>query len=254
VHAILLAGGKGTRLAPHTAARPKALVELGGYPILEIILRRLRACGFERATLCVSHLREMIQAEIGDGRQLGLAVDYVVDERPLGTAAPLLLVPDWTGPAVVMNGDVLTTVDFTDLYRWHRAGESSMTVGYLPRSVSAAVGLLRVAGDDVLSLREKPSFVWNVCAGVYVADPLVRKYLPAGTPADMPMLVNALIAHGEPVRGYPVTGVWHDIGTPARYAQARTDFETDPRRFLEPRPGYAAAAPAAARCVEIELA
>jgi NDP-sugar pyrophosphorylase family protein len=235
MHAILLVGGKGARLMPYTRSRPKGLLEFGQYTLLEIILRRLGACGFERVTLCVSHLGEMIQAAFGDGGELGLAIDYSVDDRPLGTAAPLLLVPDWHAPAVVMNGDLLTTVDFADLYRRHHRDGGLLTVAFQRHWLSSGMGLLRVLGDQVQSMREKPTFEWNVCSGIYVADPLVRTYIASETPTDMPDLINLLAQSGEAVSAYQFNGYWCDVGTPARYQRARTDFLADPELYLAPQ-------------------
>lgn len=235
MHAILLVGGRGSRLAPYTSLLPKALMSLGRYSILEVTLRRLRACGFVRVTLCISHLGDQIRTEFGDGRQLGLSIDYSVDPVPLGTAAPLLFVPEWTAPAVVMNGDLLTTVDFTELYRAHVKGDAMLTVAYQRRWLSANVGLLRTAGDRVVGIREKPKFQWDVVSGIYVADPLIRKYLPTDAVTDMPTLINSLVEHGEAVQGYLFTGAWHDIGTPARYERARARFLADQQFYLDPR-------------------
>ncbi len=235
LHAIVLVGGKGSRLLPYTRTRPKALLELGGHSVLEIILRRLRAFGFDRVTLCVSHLGEQIRAEIGDGARLGLSVDYSVDERPLGTAAPLRLTLGWTGPAVVMNGDILTTLDFADLHRAHERTGSVLTVAFLRRRFTAGVGLVRLEEDRVIEVMEKPTFGLNVSSGIYVVSPSALDHIPEG-PADMPTLINNLIGHGEPVHGYGFAGSWHDIGTPARYEEAKKAFQSEPRRYLEPGP------------------
>jgi NDP-mannose synthase len=235
MHAIVLAGGKGTRLLPHTRHRPKALIRLGRCPILEIILRRLRASGFDRVTLCVSHLGEMIRAEFGDGRRLGLAIDYCVDERPLGTAAPLLLVEDWTTPAVVMNGDILTAIDLAGLHRTHRRSGARLTVAFHRRSLTSPMGLLQMRGASVTAVWEKPTFEWNVSCGIYVVDPLVRRHIPRGVPADMPGLISTLVERGEPVRGHRFSAPWHDIGSPASYERAHLAYLADPDLYLDPR-------------------
>jgi NDP-sugar pyrophosphorylase family protein len=241
VHAILLVGGKGTRMLPHTRHRPKALLKFGDYPLLEIILRRLRACGFQRVTLCISHLGEMIQAEFGDGARLGLAVDYCVDDRPLGTAAPLRQVTDWTTPALVMNGDLLTALDFTALYQAHVRSECALTVAYQCRWVNSGVGLLRLNGSRVTGLQEKPRFEWNVNSGIYVADPSVRGRIPGDDPVDMPELIGLLIDEDAPVHAYRFTESWHDIGTPARHEEAQRAFLADPQLYLSPAGAGAAA-------------
>jgi NDP-mannose synthase len=235
VHAIVLAGGRGTRLRPYSQHRPKALTRFADYTILEIILRRLRACGFGRITLCISHLGAMIRQEFGDGSRLGLSIDYCVDERPLGTAAPLRLVPEWTSPALVMNGDLLTTVDFAELLRTHRHGGSLLTVAFQRRVISASVGLLRMRGDQIDAVLEKPDFEWNICSGIYVADPLIRTYIPDDGPVDMPGLIGILIDKGVPVRGQRFSGRWHDIGTPDQYQEALRAFLADPDLYLNSR-------------------
>jgi NDP-sugar pyrophosphorylase family protein len=241
MHAILLVGGKGTRLMPHTEYLPKPLVKLGDYTILEIILRRLHAYGFDRITLCISHMGDAIKAEIGNGRQLGLSVDYCTDTRPLGTAAPLRLVTDWHSPAVVMNGDILTTADFGDLYRHHQDNGGAMTIAVHRRWLVSGVGLVQLLGDKVTAIREKPEFEWNVSAGIYVVDPRVKRYIPEDTPVDMPTLINILIRDGERVGGHRFTESWFDIGTPARYEEAKARFLANPGLFLDPHvPGEVA--------------
>jgi NDP-mannose synthase len=238
MHAIVLVGGKGTRLMPHTEHLPKPLVKLGQYSILEIILHRLHAYGFDRITLCISHMGDAIKDAIGHGGQLGMSVDYCADTRPLGTAAPLRLVTDWHSPAVVMNGDILTTADFGELYRQHQASRSAMTIAVHRRWLASGVGLVHMIGDEVTAIKEKPKFEWNVSAGIYVIDPRVRRYIPEDTPVDMPTLINILIREGERVGGHRFTGSWFDIGTPARYAEATTRFLANPAMFLAPgKPG-----------------
>jgi NDP-sugar pyrophosphorylase family protein len=235
MHAIVLVGGKGSRLLPHTRERPKALVMLGRCAILEIILRRLRAFGFSRVTLCVAHLGEQIRAAYGDGSGLGLSIDYTVDDRPLGTAAPLRLVQDWRTPAVVLNGDILSTVDFGHLLRTHELNRGPLTIAYVRRRLTATVGLVQLADGRVSEILEKPTFGLRVSSGIYAVSPSVRDYLPDG-PVDMPGLVSLLVANGEPVHGYGFDGAWHDIGTPGRYLEASRAFESDPDLYLSPAP------------------
>ncbi|MFC7545956.1 sugar phosphate nucleotidyltransferase [Plantactinospora sp. GCM10030261] len=234
MHAIVLVGGKATRLWPRTRWQPKALVKIGHYSILEIIIRRLRDCGFDRITLCIAHLGDMIKDEFGDGRHLGVAVDYCAEERPLGTAAPLHLVPDWTSPAVVMNGDILTTIDFADLHRQHTTSGNLLTVAFHKSLLHAGVGVLRVRDGRVQQIWEKPNVEWNINAGIYVADPRVRDHIPRSDAADMPGLINALLADGQQVTGYGFSGQWYDIGTPFRYQKAMKEFLTHPDRYLRP--------------------
>jgi NDP-mannose synthase len=241
MHAILLVGGRGTRLMPHTEHLPKPLIRIGDYTILGIILRRLRTYGFYRITLCISHMGEAIRAEIGNGGQLGLSVDYCTDARPLGTAAPLRLVSDWNSPAVVMNGDILTTADFGELYRQHQAGGNALTIAVHRRWLASSVGLVHLRGERVAAVWEKPKFEWNVSAGIYVVDPRVTRYIPEDTRVDMPTLINILIRDGERVSGHRFAGSWFDIGTPADYEEAKARFLANPGMFLDrPAPGEVA--------------
>jgi len=184
----------------------------------------------------------MIRDEFGDGRRLGLAIDYSFDERPLGTAAPLLLVPRWTTPALVMNGDLLTTIDFAGLYSAHEESGALLTVATQRRSFQSGAGFLRMADDRVTALWEKPVVEWNISAGIYVMDPAAGKYIPPGLPFDMPGLINELIEHAELVRGHPFHDAWHDIGTPDDFERARAEFCRNPARYLAPlAPGGALA-------------
>jgi NDP-sugar pyrophosphorylase family protein len=237
VHAIILAGGRGTRLLPYTEDCPKPLLPLGSYPILEVILRRLRASGFARVTLCIAHLGDMIRSEFGDGQQLGLSIGYRADpDGPLGTAAPLRLLDDWDTPALVMNGDVLATVDLAGLYQRHLASRSRLTVAFRRCRVPTAVGMVEAPGDQIRAIWEKPTLTWNISSGIYVASPSLRQDIPAGRQFDMPDLIEILLRRGEPVHGYRFTGAWHDIGTPAGYARAEAAFLADPQRYLVPEP------------------
>jgi NDP-mannose synthase len=234
VHAVILVGGKGSRLLPFTKYRPKPLMRLGRYSILEVIIRRLRASGFERVTLCTAHLGEMIRSEFGDGRRLGLAIDYCTDDPPSGTAAPLLLVSDWDSPAVVMNGDVLTALDFAHFYRTHVQSDSLLSVAFQRREVPVELGVLQVGDRQVHAMWEKPSLAIDVCSGMYVADPSIRDIMPEGDRVDMPDVIDALLKKGEPVNAYGFQSEWHDIGTPATYKNAEREFLANQDHYLFP--------------------
>ncbi|WP_329333135.1 sugar phosphate nucleotidyltransferase [Streptomyces sp. NBC_00663] len=236
MHAIVLAGGKGSRLRPYAAHRPKALVEFGDHSILEIIVRQLRTAGATRVTLCLHHLGEMIQERFSEGRRYGLSIDYTWDETPLGTAAPLLDVADWETPAVVLNCDVLTSLDFADLYRRHQEGGGVLTVACRKREIPLQLGVLDLAdGGDVLGIREKPVLTVDVSTGIHVADPAVRKFIPEGQAMDMPDLITALIDEEQPVRAHEFEDSWYDIGTPENYEDAKKAFLASPSHYLGPR-------------------
>ncbi|MEO3930164.1 sugar phosphate nucleotidyltransferase [Micromonosporaceae bacterium B7E4] len=231
LHAIVLVGGKGTRLLPYTSDRPKALLEVGAHSVLEILVDRLRAAGAERITMCLAHLGDMIRTAFGDGTGYGVRIDYTVDPQPLGTAGPLLLVPGWESPALVVNGDVLTTLDFGDLYRYHHAGGVLTVAAYRHRQ-PVALGVLDIVNGRVTTIREKPEIDVDVSAGVYVADPSVRAYVPPGHPMDMPDLIGALLRAGRRVGAYRFGGDWHDIGRPESYAAAQRRFAENPSLFF----------------------
>lgn len=237
MHAIVIAGGKGTRLRPLTAETPKALMRFGEFTLLEITLLRLRQAGADRVTLCVSHLGEMIERAIGSGDALEITVDYCHDPAPLGTAGPLRQVPDWDEPALVMNCDILTALDFGRLYRRHVDSGAWLTVATQRRHVVVPFGVIEFAetGHEVRAIREKPSLPFEVSSGVYVVDPKARELIAAQEPMDMPAFMRALLEEGHPVEASPFTDVWHDIGTPEDYQAAQRDFAADPTAYLMPR-------------------
>ena len=209
---------------PYTVAKPKALMRLGDHSILEILLRQMRAAGFERVTLCVSHLGHLIREEFAGGENLGLNIDYCVDEGPLGTAGPLRLVPKWESPALVLNADVLTTVDFADLMAHHRGSGAILTIAKQTRPVSVDYGVLYTEAGRVREMWEKPSVAVDMSLGIYVADPGVCRYLPHNTPVSMSELICELIRRGEQVGAFAANGRWHDIGTPEALSLAHSDF------------------------------
>jgi NDP-sugar pyrophosphorylase family protein len=233
LHAIILAGGNGVRLRSVTAAAPKALAAVGGQPLLEVIVRQLREADFTRVTLCVSYQSEMIEEALGDGARFGLTIDYCRDAVPLGTAGPLRLVTDWNSTALIMNCDILTSVDVAGMVRSHRDSGAVLTVGYRVCPVPVDFGMLELsAGGKVIGIREKPSIEVAVASGIYAADPQVRTHLPEGKPMDMPELINALAGRDYPVRAAHLEGHWHDIGTPDRYGAAKRAFDAHPDVFL----------------------
>ncbi|WP_433654919.1 sugar phosphate nucleotidyltransferase [Nocardia sp. CA-128927] len=234
MHAIILAGGKGARLLPYTKNRPKPLMRLGRYSILEVMIRRLRACNFDRVTLCIAHRGDMIREEFGGGGHLGLTIDYCTDQPPSGTAAPLLLVPEWDSPAVVMNADILTAIDFAHLHRVHEHSGSALTVAFQRRQVPVDLGVLQVIDGQVHAMWEKPSLAIDVSSGMYVIDPSVKDCVPDGETVDMPDVIEALLRKGERVNAYGFREEWFDIGTPTTYKNAEREFMAKQGHYLSP--------------------
>jgi NDP-mannose synthase len=236
MQAIILAGGKGTRLLPYTAARPKALMPVGPYLLLEIILRQLKAAGFQRATLCISHLGDAIREEFEDGAGIGLPIDYSVDSQPLGTAGPLRGVPEWRSPALVMNCDILSSIDFAAMYRAHMDSRWRISVAVARRYFPIDWGVVTLDGSKVADIAEKPRMVMDISTGIYVVDPSVREHLAPDTPTDMPDLVRSVMRKDHGAGAYRFDGSWYDVGTPHSYEQAQAEFESSPDRYLPRAP------------------
>lgn len=234
--AIILAGGKGTRLAPYTTVFPKPLMPLGDKPILDIIVRQLRYYGAKEITLAVGYLAELIMAYFGNGERHGLRINYSHEEQPLGTAGPLGLISLPNEPFVVMNGDVLTTLDFRAMYDQHIASGALATVGVCPRNVQVNLGTVEVDADGrVLDYIEKPRYEYLASIGIYVFSSGVANFIRPHEHLDLPDLVKILIQNGCDVRSYNHIDYWLDIGRHDDYAAAQADFERMQHRLLPRR-------------------
>lgn len=227
--AVILAGGKGRRLAPFTVVFPKPLVPVGNRPVLEILLRRLAQHGVKDVLLSVDHLAELIMAFIEGSPSLRelLNVSYVRDEKPGGTAGPLANMPGLTETFLVMNGDVLTTLDLSALVAYHREQQAALTIAVHQKEVPIDLGVLELAGDRVVGYREKPRLHYDVSMGIYVYEPRVLEYIERGAYLDFPDLVLRLLAANEKVVGYRTRDAWLDIGRPEDYARAQEEFGTE---------------------------
>jgi NDP-sugar pyrophosphorylase family protein len=242
VDAILLAGGQGTRLAPYTAVFPKPLVPLGETPVLEILLRRLRHFGLTNLVICTGHLAELIRAFFGDGERFGVQLRYTREEHPLGTAGPIRLVEDLGDPFVVMNGDLLTTLDLNALLESHRAGDAEATIAVYPREVKIDFGVLDVGQDGtLLRYHEKPRHAFDVSMGVYVFRRSVLNLITPGERLDIPELIERIQQQGQRVACFRSDCYWLDIGRPDDYAKAQEEFARDRAVFLPPASGGGAA-------------
>jgi NDP-sugar pyrophosphorylase family protein len=224
IQAIILAGGKGTRLHPYTAVLPKPLMPLGDMPVLEHLLRHLRAEGIERVCLAVNHLRHLIQTFFGDGSALGMKVEYCVEDRPLGTAGPIAALLDrMADDFLVLNGDLVTDMSISGLIGRHSDGGADATVATMLREMSIEYGVLDTDPQGrVTGYREKPAHTYAIGMGVYVLrrealDGLVEPHQPL----DMPQLLNRMIGAGLRVLSYQPACTWLDIGRPEDYARAQ---------------------------------
>lgn len=236
VTVAILAGGEGTRLRPLTTVFPKPLVPLGDKPIIEVLLRQLASHGFSRVTLCTGYLSELIVAVCGDGSPLGLTISYVKEPQRLGTAGPLTLVEGLSDPFFVMNGDLLTTLDFGAMLQHHVSSGAAATIAVTPRAVPIEFGLVESDAEGrFIQYKEKPTFRFEVSMGAYVLSRRALAHVEPGTRCDMPELITRLQASGEPVSCYRTDCYWLDIGRLEDYGVAQEHYAQDQARFLNPK-------------------
>lgn len=227
IKAIILAGGRGTRLEPFTINFPKPLVPIGDVPVLELLLRQLAKAGIQDVTLALGHLAELVKAYFAQHQSIRRLVDldFVVEEEPTGTAGSLALVPDLTRTFMVLNGDVLTDLDYRRLLRFHRESDAMLTIATHARPVKLSLGVVEIGPDDtVVDYLEKPEYMHQVSMGIYVYEPSVLQYLAPGKYMDFPSLVLKLIDAGEKVAAYRSTDLWLDVGNASDYARAQQLF------------------------------
>lgn len=234
MRAVILAGGKGTRLRPLTAVFPKPLVPLGNKAIIEILLRRLKQFGLTDVTICTGYLAEMIMALCGDGKKFGLNIDYLPEETPLGTAGPLAQLQNSTDPIIVMNGDLLTTLSFTRMLESHKQANADMTIGIYKRDVKIDFGVVQKdETGQFTGFEEKPTYHFEVSMGVNIISANALKHIKPGEYFDMPDLVKAVHASGGKVNCFQEDCFWLDIGRLDDYGLAQEEFENNEERFLQ---------------------
>ncbi len=234
--AVILAGGLGTRLRPYTTVLPKPLMPVGDRPILDIVVRQLARAEFDRITIATGYLAELIEAFFGDGSRYGIPIDYFREDQPLGTVGALSLIDGLDHDFLVMNGDILTDIDYAALLERHQQGGQSATIAAHRRDVQVSLGVMRFEQDSdpsvVTDYIEKPSYSYVVSMGVYCFAPRVKEHIPAGERLDFPDLVLRLIAAGETVRAWRSEDHWLDIGRHDDYEQAQDEFNQLRHRFL----------------------
>jgi NDP-sugar pyrophosphorylase family protein len=235
MHVVILAGGKGVRLRPYTTALPKPLVPIGDqHAILEIVLRQLAAAGFTGCTIAIGHLGQIIRAYVGDGERWGLDIDYSTEESPLGTIGPLLTMRDRLPESfLVMNGDILTDLDYADVLTRHRASGAPLTIATYARKVLIDFGVLTTDDTKVVAFTEKPSMDYRVSMGVYgLSLSTLAGYTP-GLPLGFDELVLDLLKAKTPPHAYAFDGYWLDIGRPDDYDRANAEFTTHRSMLLK---------------------
>jgi len=233
LQAIILAGGEGTRLRPYTTVLPKPLMPVGNYPILEIVIRQLKRHGFRHIVLSIGYHYEIFRAFFQDGKKWGVQIEYSIEEQPLGTAGPLRLVKNLEDNFLVMNGDTLTDLNYSELYNTHLREGSNMTIATKNRAVKIDYGVIRCDQNmELLSYTEKPELEYTVGMGVTIFSKRLLELIPVGERYDMPNLVNEMIRRGIPIRCFPFDGYWLDIGRYDDYKIAIEEFSENKKRFL----------------------
>jgi len=232
--AVVLAGGEGTRLAPYSKKLPKPLMPIGNMPILEILIRQMKLAGVDEVILAVGHMREALQNYFQDGSQLGVMVNYSIEEQPLGTIGPISLIDGLQETFLVTNGDVLTTLNFHALIRTHREAQAAATIAMHRRQIKIDLGVLEINKETkyISGYVEKPKYHYPVSMGIYVFEPRVIGYIPYNQFFDFPELVQKLIDSGERVVGYTFDGYWQDLGNLEDYEQAVSNFTSNEAMFL----------------------
>ena len=225
--AVILAGGRGTRLHPYTVALPKPLMPVGDKAVLEIIIRQLSAAGFDHITLAVNHQAEILMAVFGDGKKLSVKIDYSLETMPLGTMGPLRLVQDLPENFLVMNGDILTDLDFDAFFSNHVKNEELMTISASRREQVIDYGVLKLDGIGVLSgFEEKPRIPYLVSMGIYCLNRKILSHIPDGKAYGFDSLVLNLLDLNQPSRVVEHKGYWLDIGRPDDYQRASDEWPT----------------------------
>jgi len=233
MRAVILAGGKGTRLRPYTVVLPKPLMPIGEYPILEVIVRQLAYFGFSHITMAVNHQADIIKAFFANGDKWGIKIDYSLENQPLGTMGPLRLIQDLPDNFLLMNGDVLTDLDFRKFYNFHVEQRSIFTISAYQREVRSEFGVLELDETGRLTgFQEKPIIGYDVSMGIYMVSKGVLPYIPEDRQYGFDHLMLDLIRDNRPAVVKKFDGYWLDIGRADDYSQAIDEFQTLKGRFL----------------------
>jgi NDP-sugar pyrophosphorylase family protein len=221
--AVVMAGGLGTRLRPLTEHLPKPLLPVGDRPLIEHILGQLHAGGVRHVSVTTHYKPDAIKEHLGDGRRFGVDIDYVTEDAPLGTAGALGMMPPWGSTLLVVNGDILTRMNYRAMLDFHREHRAVLTVGVRQYEMQVPYGVIEADGVDVRAISEKPVLRFFVNAGVYLLEPELHPRLSTGTRTDMTEVIEDLVEAGDRVVSFPISEYWVDIGQLQDYEQAKAD-------------------------------
>ncbi|WP_029008255.1 nucleotidyltransferase family protein [Azospirillum halopraeferens] len=224
---VLMAGGLGKRLHPLTENLPKPMIAVGGKPLLETIVENFVEQGFHRFIISLNYRGDMIRDYFGSGQKWGVEIEYVYEEQRMGTAGSLALLPEQPdAPLIVMNGDILTSINFVQLLRFHENSAATATMAVYEHSVQIPYGVVEVDGHRLVRITEKPEYRAFINAGIYVLDPAALDHIPRATFFDMPSLFETLGTVGHATAAFPIREYWLDIGNPRDLARAEVEFDT----------------------------
>ena len=226
LQAVIMAGGYGTRLRPLTEEVPKPMLPIGDRPLMELIIGQLRRNGIKTVNIATHYLPDKIKEHFGDGSNFGVELNYVTEDSPLGTAGALSLMQAPENPLLIINGDILTGVNFKAMLDFHRENESVLTVAVRKYDMNVPYGVVESDGSAVRTLREKPLLTFLVNAGIYLLEPLAHRYIPNGRSSNMTDLIEKLISDGQRVTSFPIVEYWLDIGNEVDYEKAQNDIKT----------------------------
>lgn len=225
LRAVVMAGGKGTRLHPLTEELPKPMLPVGDRPLMERIIRQLSSAGIRDVSITTHYLAEKITDHFGNGSEFGVHLSYVPEDRLLGTAGGLSLMPTPEAPLLVINGDILTELDFRAMLAFHREQRAALTMAVRPYEVQVPYGVVESEGAKVRQVVEKPTYQYFVNAGIYLLEPHVHALIPKDERFDMTDLIRAVLAVGQTVASFPIWEYWRDIGQHKDYLAAQEDVE-----------------------------
>jgi len=225
MQAVIMAGGMGTRLRPLTEDLPKPMLPVGGKPLMELMIEQLRQVGIRRVNVTTHYKPEKISDHFGDGSSFGVELNYVNEEKPLGTGGALGLMDTPTETMLVINGDVLTQVNFRAMLAYHQEHRAVMTIAVKQYDIKVPYGVIECSGSRVCNLKEKPQMHFLVNAGVYLLEPKVYEFIPNGKHFNMTDLIQRLLDSDHIVASFPIIEYWLDIGQFADYEQAQNDIK-----------------------------